>query len=152
MLTYQHFSAKKRNWQNFQIRLFGSNPSMLEFMWSLYESKLWKDIIIQYCYNFVSFLFSSIFYFYSFGTQFLISNLCDQYIMEIEWCTCLFSSLLSSWWRERSISRDILFYCFNMYIILFIENLETMRQKFVHGNFYTYKCSSQYCKRNMDEK
>ena len=39
-----------------------------------------------------------------------------------------------------------------MYIILFIENLETMRQKFVHGNFYTYKCSSQYCKRNMDKK
>jgi hypothetical protein len=128
---------------------------MLEFMWSLSESKLWKGIIIQYCYN-VSccslYLFYSVqfFIFYSFGTQFLISNLCDQYIMDIEWCTCPFSSLLSSWWRERGISRDLLFYCFNMYIILFIEHLETMRQKFVHGNFYTYKCSSQYCKRNMD--
>lgn len=127
----------------------------------IYVKFVWKETLKGHYYSillqcfllfFVSFLFSSIFYFYSFGTQFLINNLCDQYIMEIEWCTCPFSSLLSSWWRKRSISRDLLFYCINMYIILFIENLETMRQKFVHGNFYIYKCSSQYCKRNMDKK
>ena len=69
------------------------------------------------------------------------------------------SSYVTAYWCDDDGKIDfdksdwnLLFYCFNMYIILFIENLETMRQKFVHGNFYTYKCSSQYCKRNMDKK